>query len=199
MILISLRQAEETDFETLSGWEQLRYNAENGQFAVINKSGSVEDEDVFQLTLTAKEQAEVKETTITLKDISISEGKEDVFLKDTEFRMTVNSEEQPENGGGEGVPGEPDETPGDSENETEILPEDPEETQEIRNEVPDGTGELSGDESVEISTEQQSEEQERVQTGDTDAGDVLFSHAASGIPFGIRRNSDYRNKKEKTE
>ena len=51
--------AEETDFETLSGWEQLRYNAENGQFAVINKSGSVEDEDVFQLTLTAKEQAEV--------------------------------------------------------------------------------------------------------------------------------------------
>lgn len=166
--------AEETDFETLSGWEQLRYNAENGQFAVINKSGSVEDEDVFQLTLTAKEQAEVKETTITLKDISISEGKEDVFLKDTEFRMTVNSEEQPENGGGEGVPGEPDETPGDSENETEILPEDPEETQEIRNEVPDGTGELSGDESVEISTEQQSEEQERVQTGDTDAGMFFF-------------------------
>ena len=88
--------------------------------------------------------------------------------------MTVNSEEQPENGGGEGVPGEPDETPGDSENETEILPEDPEETQEIRNEVPDGTGELSGDESVEISTEQQSEEQERVQTGDTDAGMFFF-------------------------
>lgn len=26
---------EEPDFETLSGWEQLRYNAENGQFAVI--------------------------------------------------------------------------------------------------------------------------------------------------------------------
>ena len=26
---------EETDFETLSGWEQLRYNAENGQLAVI--------------------------------------------------------------------------------------------------------------------------------------------------------------------
>lgn len=92
---------EETDFETLSGWEQLRYNAQNGQLAVINKSGSVEDEDAFQLTLTAKAQAEAKETTITLKDISVSEGKEDIFLKDTEFQITVDSDEQPENGGGE--------------------------------------------------------------------------------------------------
>ena len=124
--------AEETDFETLSGWEQLRYNAENGQFAVINKSGECGGRRCVPAdTNCRREQAEVKETTITLKDISISEGKEDVFLKDTEFRMTVNSEEQPENGGGEGVPGEPDETPGDSENETEILPEDPEETQKF--------------------------------------------------------------------
>ena len=77
---------EETDFETLSGWEQLRYNAKNGQLAVINKSGSVEDEDAFQLTLTVKAQAEAKETTITLKDISVSEGKEDIFLKILNFR-----------------------------------------------------------------------------------------------------------------
>ena len=94
---------EEPDFETLSGWEQLQYNADNGQFAVINKSGSVKNEDAFRLTLTAKAQAEIKETTILLKDISVSEGKEDIFLKDTEFQMTVNSDEQPENGGGEGV------------------------------------------------------------------------------------------------
>ena len=153
---------EEPDFETLSGWEQLRYNAENGQFAVINKSGSVEDEDVFQLTLTAKEQAEVKETTITLKDISVSEGKEDIFLKDTEFQITVDSDEQPENGGGEGVPGEPDETPGDSENETETLPEDPEETPGI-------AGEISEDE------EEISKEQEMVRTGD--AGGEIFIFA----------------------
>ena len=153
---------EETDFETLSGWEQLRYNAKNGQLAVINKSGSVEDEDVFQLRLTAKEQAEVKETTITLKDISVSEGKEDIFLKDTEFQITVDSDEQPENGGGEGVPGEPDETPGDSENETETLPEDPEETPGI-------AGEISEDE------EEISKEQEMVRTGD--AGGEIFIFA----------------------
>ena len=153
---------EETDFETLSGWEQLRYNAKNGQLAVINKSGSVEDEDAFQLTLTAKAQAEAKETTITLKDISVSEGKEDIFLKDTEFQITVDSDEQPENGGGEGVPGEPDETPGDSENETETLPEDPEETPGI-------AGEIFEDE------EEISKEQEMVQTGD--AGGEIFIFA----------------------
>ena len=153
---------EETDFETLSGWEQLRYNAKNGQLAVINKSGSVEDEDAFQLTLTAKAQAEAKETTITLKDISVSEGKEDIFLKDTEFQITVDSDEQPENGGGEGVPGEPDETPGNSENETETLPEDPEETPGI-------AGEISEDE------EEISKEQEMVRTGD--AGGEIFIFA----------------------
>lgn len=153
---------EETDFETLSGWEQLRYNAKNGQLAVINKSGSVEDEDAFQLTLTEKAQAEAKETTITLKDISVSEGKEEIFLKDTEFQITVDSDEQPENGGGEGVPGEPDETPGDSENETETLPEDPEETPGI-------AGEISEDE------EEISKEQEMVRTGD--AGGEIFIFA----------------------
>src|SRR5699024_7981455 len=89
---------EEPDFETLSGWEQLRYNADNGQFAVINKNGSVEDEAAFQLTLTAKAQTEIKETTITLKNVSVSEGKEDIFLEDTEFQMAVDSDEQPENG-----------------------------------------------------------------------------------------------------
>ena len=177
---------EETDFETLSGWEQLRYNAQNGQLAVINKSGSVEDEDAFQLTLTAKEQAEAKETTITLKDISVSEGKEDIFLKDTEFQITVDSDEQPENGGGEGVPGEPDETPGDSEDETETLPEDPEETPGI-------AGEISEDE------EEISKEQEIVQTGDA-GGEIfifvillLISLSISGGILAARKRKQNKN------
>ena len=177
---------EETDFETLSGWEQLRYNAQNGQLAVINKSGSVEDEDAFQLTLTAKAQAEAKETTITLKDISVSEGKEDIFLKDTEFQITVDSDEQPENGGGEGVPGEPDETPGDSENETETLPEDPEETPGI-------AGEISEDE------EEISKEQEMVRTGDA-GGEIfifvillLISLSISGGILAARKRKQNKN------
>ena len=157
---------EEPDFETLSGWEQLQYNADNGQFAVINKSGSVKNEDAFRLTLTAKAQAEIKETTILLKDISVSEGKEDIFLKDTEFQMTVNSDEQPENGGGEGVLEDPDETPEDSDEELKIPEKNPE-----------GSGEASDtdrEDSAERSSEQQSEEKENVQTGDTDAGVFFF-------------------------
>ena len=157
---------EETDFETLSGWEQLQYNADNGQFAVINKNGSVEDEAAFQLTLTAKAQAEIKETTILLKDISVSEGKEDIFLKETEFQMTVNSDEQPENGGGEGVPEEPDETPEDSDKETEIPEENSEETL-------DGA-DADREDSAELPSEQQSEEKQSIQTGNTDVGIIFF-------------------------
>lgn len=192
---------EEPDFETLSGWEQLRYNADNGQFAVINKNGSVEDEAAFQLTLTAKAQTEIKETTITLKNVSVSEGKEDISLEDTEYQMAVDSDEQPENGGGEDVPEEPDETPEDSDEQPEIPEENPEETPERPDEVPDGTGEVSGDDNssveddqngmseniedsqtnadsedpVQMSTEQQSGDQEKVQTGDTTGGLIFFA------------------------
>ena len=157
---------EEPDFETLSGWEQLQYNADNGQFAVINKSGSVKNEDAFRMTLTAKAQAEIKETTILLKDISVSEGKEDIFLKETEFQMTVNSDEQPENGGGEGVPEEPDETPEDSDKETEIPEENSEETL-------DGA-DADREDSAELPSEQQSGEKQSIQTGNTDVGIIFF-------------------------
>src|SRR5699024_9495212 len=121
-----------------------------------------EDEDAFQLTLTAKAQAEAKETTITLKDISVSEGKEDIFLKDTEFQITVDSDEQPENGGGEGVPGEPDETPRNSENETETMQEEPEERPGIASESSEDEEEIS-------------KEQEKIRTGDAGGENIIFA------------------------
>ena len=131
----------------------------------------------------------------------MSEGKEDISLEDTEYQMAVDSDEQPENGGGEDVPEEPDETPEDCDEQPEIPEENPEETPERPDEVPDGTGEVSGDDNssveddqngmseniedsqtnadsedpVQMSTEQQSGDQEKVQTGDTTGGLIFFA------------------------
>ncbi len=167
---------EESDFETLSGWDQLRYNADNGQFAVINKNGSMEDEDAFQLTLTAKAQAEIKETTITLKNVSVSEGKEDLFLKDTEFQMSVDSDEQPEENPGE-TPDAPDGMPEGSED----VPEDDDGVESgqddqdgISGNTEDPYGDADGEDPVQMTAEEQSGEQKSVQTGDTDAGEFIF-------------------------
>lgn len=167
---------EESDFETLSGWEQLRYNADNGQLAVINKNGSVENEAAFQLTLTAKAQAEIKETTITLKNVSVSEGKEDLFLKDTEFQMSVDSDEQPEENPGE-TPDAPDGMPEGSED----VPEDDDGVESgqddqdgISGNTEDPYGDADGEDPAQMTAEEQSGEQKSVQTGDTDAGKFIF-------------------------
>ena len=95
----------------------------------------------------------------------------------------MDSDEQPENGGGEGVPGEPDETPGDSEDETETLPEDPEETPGI-------AGEISEDE------EEISKEQEIVQTGDAGGEHfilLLISLSISGGILTARKRKQNKN------
>ena len=167
---------EESDFETLSGWEQLRYNADNGQFAVINKNGSMEDEDAFQLTLTAKAQTEIKETTITLKNVSVSEGKEDIFLEDTEFQMAVDSDEQPEEN-----PGKTPDTPGgmpegseDASGEDDVVESGQDDQDGISGDTEDPYGDTDGEAPAQMTAEEQSGEQKSVQTGDTDAGEFIF-------------------------
>lgn len=167
---------EESDFETLSGWEQLRYNADNGQLAVINKNGSVENEDAFQLTLTEKAQAEIKETTITLKNVSVSEGKEDIFLKDTEFQMAVDLDEQPEKNPGE-TPDTPDGMPEGSEDasgEDDVVESGQDDQDGISGDTEDPYGDTDGEAPAQMTAEEQSGEQKSVQTGDTDAGEFIF-------------------------
>ena len=167
---------EESDFETLSGWEQLRYNADNGQFAVINKNGSMEDEAAFQLTLTTKAQAEIKETTITLKNVSVSEGKEDIFLEDTEFQMAVDSDEQPEENPGEtpDAPGGMPEGSEDISGDDDGVESGQDDQDGISGNTEDPYGDEDGEDPAQMTAEEQSGEQKSVQTGDTDAGEFIF-------------------------
>lgn len=47
--------AGQADFETAGQWERLFFNPENGQFVLINRSGSMAAEELFTLTLKAAE------------------------------------------------------------------------------------------------------------------------------------------------
>ena len=76
----------------MKSWEKLFYNPENGQFVLINRGGSTQEEEVFRLRLTAGESIAAGETSVTVKDVSVSEGKEDMLPADFTLRLSAVSE-----------------------------------------------------------------------------------------------------------
>ena len=205
--------AGEDDFQTLNQWEQFRYNAKNGQMAVIHKGGSVADEEIFRLTLTAKKSIALRETSILVKDISISEGKEDLLPEDVSLLLTTASgtDEEPE--GDAGIPGD------------DGSPEEPEDEDGAdspgangsagESETGDGAGDSDGDTGhpdseqtageepgagtkAEAETEAETENPGAVQTGDTDGGIILFvmlliSLAVLGGILAARKKKENKN------
>lgn len=88
-------EAAQTDFETLNAWERLYYNPENGQLVLMKRAGSTQEEAVFRLKLTAKQSIPAKETYVTLKDISASEGKTDLFPVQASVKLSAVSQQPP--------------------------------------------------------------------------------------------------------
>ena len=86
------KEASQENFETVNSWEKLFYNPENGQFVLINRGGSTQEEEVFRLRLTAGESIVAGETSVTVKDVSVSEGKEDMLPADFTLRLSAVSE-----------------------------------------------------------------------------------------------------------
>ena len=106
------------DFETQNAWERLFYNPENGQFVLIHRPGSLKEGEVFSLRLRAREKVSAKETTVAVREISVSEGKEDLTPADGEMRLSVVAET-------EGAAGEtPSTEGGGSDSQTLMEPED---------------------------------------------------------------------------
>ena len=88
-------EASGEDFETLNSWERMFYNPDNGQFVLINRAGSMEGEAVFRLRLTAKQSIPAKEAYITVKELSASEGNEDLFPEDGSLKIDSITAEGP--------------------------------------------------------------------------------------------------------
>ena len=152
------------DFETVNSWEKLLYHPENGQFVLIHRVGSVQEE-IFHLRLTVKAAVAEEEGKIAVRSFSASDGMEDLTSEDALLNLALLSSETE---GGAGQPPEEDQGPeekpsrpdGDGSGEHPEIPEQGEDSQE-----PEAPGQ--GDEGQEPGTpEQVGEDQEPEQVGE---------------------------------
>lgn len=82
-----------TDFKNLNDWEEFLYNSNNHGFIAIKKAGTKSDEAIISLVLTAKENINPKETNIKVKDIIASEGKNDIYVNESQVIIQVIKEQ----------------------------------------------------------------------------------------------------------
>ena len=80
------------DFQTVNSWEKLFYNPDNGQFVLINRAGSTEEEAVFRIRLTAGRSIPEGDVSVSVKELSVSEGKEDFMPADASFTLSAVAE-----------------------------------------------------------------------------------------------------------
>lgn len=84
----------QSDFACQNNWESLKFNPQTGEFVAIRKVGTKIGENVVKITLKVKADVVPTKTTIQLKDISVSEGKGDILLKDAEVVLNIIEEQQ---------------------------------------------------------------------------------------------------------
>ena len=84
----------ESNFSCQNSWESLKYNPANGQFVAIRKARSNKDGEVVKITLKVKKGVKATKTEVKVKDITTSEGKKDLFLKDSSIILHIIEEQQ---------------------------------------------------------------------------------------------------------
>lgn len=94
------QRIEQQDFQLLNSWESFYYNPDNGQFVGIKKAGSLLEEEVFQIHFRTRTNLKAQNTEIGVAEVTVSEGKKDLPVKDGKSVVTVVSSE------GQGVNGE---------------------------------------------------------------------------------------------
>lgn len=86
----------QSNFKTQNNWEELKYNQETGELAVIKKAGTNKEEEIAQITLKVKEEVEPKKTDILLSSITTSEGKEDLIIENAKVQIDIIKEQEVE-------------------------------------------------------------------------------------------------------
>lgn len=84
----------ESNFSCQNSWESLKYNPANGQFVAIRKARSNKAGEVVKITLKVKKGVKATKTVVKVKDITTSEGKKDLFLKDSSLILHIIEEQQ---------------------------------------------------------------------------------------------------------
>lgn len=96
-------QVVEQNFECKNDWEMLKYNKDTKEFIAIKKAGSKEPEEVASITLKVKEEIEPKQTEIKIKNITTSDGKEDIYIEEARVAIDIIEEQEVEPGGPEKI------------------------------------------------------------------------------------------------
>ncbi|MCI8620516.1 MAG: hypothetical protein HFJ50_01510, partial [Clostridia bacterium] len=91
-------EIKEIDFKAVNGWEGLQYNQNTNEFAIYKKAGTTSKEDIVEISLKVKEEIKADITNFKVTDIELSEGKEDIIVKDgnkTELKVDIIEEQEP--------------------------------------------------------------------------------------------------------
>lgn len=91
----------ESSFKTQNNWEELKFNKDTGEFIVIKKGGSKAVEEILQIALKVKENAKAGKEEILIKDIIISEGKEDIMIEESKATVDIIQDQLNKPGGSE--------------------------------------------------------------------------------------------------
>lgn len=79
----------ESNFVCQNNWEEFNYNPKNKQFVLIKKVGTTAKEDIVKINLKVKENAKINKTVIKMTDITTSEGKKDIIVKDISIPINI--------------------------------------------------------------------------------------------------------------
>ena len=159
------------DFQTVNSWEKLFYNPDNGQFVLINRAGSTEEEAVFRIRLTAGRSIPEGDVSVSVKELSVSEGKEDFMPADASFTLSAVAEyPDTDHGQTDGEQPAPDEEEMTPDNEQTEEGEDSAETDPF----------LSAEEEAAQNGDGEEKTEENVKAGDTLAGILTGVAACAG-------------------
>ena len=84
----------QSDFACQNNWEELKFNPQNGEIVAIRKVGTLVGENVVTITLKVKNNVASAKTLIKVTNLTTSEGKKDIYLKDAEVALNIIKEQE---------------------------------------------------------------------------------------------------------
>jgi len=87
------RDITSNNFKTLNNWDNFVFNPKTNEFIVINKTGVTSGEDVVNLSLNLEDDVKANETTISIKDLTTSDGINDIQISDASVKVNIIEEQ----------------------------------------------------------------------------------------------------------
>ncbi len=208
-------KVQQDDFQSLNGWERLRFNAETGELVAIKRAGSTQAEAVLSLSMKAAQNIQPGKEVVKLSDVVMSQGGADIAGGTADAVVDIvqkpidkpeqNPEQTPEENPGQDPEQNPEQTQGQiteqgSEQQTSSIPGTS--TDGEVSEAEDKIFTDSGDNrSEEVSSMTESAPQESLPDEKITNGTLWYGLAAAGtvvaalVAFVIRKST--KNKGDK--